>query len=96
MGTRAIESPSLRALLMAWPLALGLLGCLLVYLWRFTDHLAAADNWNLLALNPLLLAGAILLWREHRGLTRRVLTEHYHEGLGTHLDVIVRDHGLTQ
>jgi len=33
----------------------GLAGCLLVFLWFFTEHTATANNWNLLWLHPLYL-----------------------------------------
>lgn len=33
----------------------GLLGCLLIFLWFFTDHKVTVNNWNLLWANPLVL-----------------------------------------
>ncbi|MFM7310119.1 MAG: DUF4105 domain-containing protein, partial [Flavobacteriales bacterium] len=36
--------------------ATGSVGCLLLFLWLFTDHHASAGNWNLLWANPLHLA----------------------------------------
>jgi hypothetical protein len=38
----------------------GLLGCLLVFLWFFTDHKVTVNNWNLLWANPLVLFFPIL------------------------------------
>jgi hypothetical protein len=44
-----------------WCGVAGLIGVILAFLWLATDHVAAHVNENLLQLNPLLLAGAVLL-----------------------------------
>lgn len=40
---------------LVWPVLAGIAGCFLLYLWLGTNHAAAAQNWTLLVLNPLLL-----------------------------------------
>ena len=49
---------------LAWPVFAGIAGSFLLYLWLGTNHAAAANNWSLLILNPLLLAGAS--WTLHK------------------------------
>jgi hypothetical protein len=44
----------------AWALTAGILGCLLAFLWGFTDHAAAYYNQNLFHLNPVALPLALL------------------------------------
>ncbi len=50
-----------RVLITVWPMLAGFAGCFLLYMWLGTNHAAAAQNWNLLVLNPLLLPLSIWL-----------------------------------
>lgn len=50
---RAIPRIRPRQLALAWLTLAGLLGCVLAFLWLFTDHWAARLNLNLLLINPL-------------------------------------------
>ena len=47
-------------LLAAWGLATGFVGCFLVYVWAFTDHLVAHHNQNILLFAPWALALVVL------------------------------------
>jgi hypothetical protein len=47
-------------LLAAWGLVTGFVGCFLVYVWAFTDHLVAHHNQNILLFAPWALAFVIL------------------------------------
>jgi hypothetical protein len=49
---------------------LGLIGCLLFFLWFFTDHKAAAVNFNLLWAFPLHLVVAFALFKERKWLVK--------------------------
>jgi hypothetical protein len=53
--------------------ATGLIGVLLIFLWFFTSHQAAAKNFNLLWAFPLHLVAAIVMRRSRRWLTRYFL-----------------------
>ena len=59
---------------MLWPMLAGFAGCFLLYMWLGTNHAAAAQNWNLLVLNPLLLPLSIGLMakRDHRGFSAMI------------------------
>lgn len=50
---RAIPRLTARHLALAWLTLAGLLGCVLAFLWLFTDHWVARLNLNLLLINPL-------------------------------------------
>jgi hypothetical protein len=50
----------LAALGSAWTLVVGILGCLLAFLWGLTDHAAAYHNENLFHFNPVALPLAVL------------------------------------
>lgn len=52
---------------------LGLVGCLLFFLWLFTDHKAAAVNFNLLWAFPLHLVVAFALFKDRRWLVKYFL-----------------------
>jgi hypothetical protein len=59
----------------SWLIATGLIGLLLTFLWLFTDHAAAAKNYNLLWAIPFNLVAAIALFPNPRWL------KHYFLGL---------------
>ncbi len=64
-GARA-GGPGLFGRIMAgiWAVVAGLAGVVLLYLWLGTNHVATANNWNLLTLSPLsLLLPVALIWR---------------------------------
>ncbi len=52
------------ALVQGWLLLSGLAGVLILFLWFFTDHVAAGENLNLLVFNPLW--WAVLYWKRHQ------------------------------
>jgi len=61
---RAIPRIRPGQLALAWLMLTGLLGCVLAFLWLFTDHWAARLNFNLLLINPLwLLIAAVPVLR---------------------------------
>ena len=59
---------------LVWPLLAGASGCFLLYLWLGTNHAAAAQNWNLLILNPVLLPLSIWLLRKRTIAGNSILT----------------------
>jgi hypothetical protein len=60
MGCRWLSPVTAGGLTRTWLVISGLAGCALVFLWIFTDHVAAGYNMNLLLLNPLWLAIAFV------------------------------------
>ena len=58
---------------MIWLIVTGLIGILLTFLWFFTDHAAAAKNFNLLWAIPLNLVAGIALWKNPKWLKQYFL-----------------------
>lgn len=58
---------------MIWLIATGLVGLLLTFLWFFTDHTAAAKNFNLLWAIPFNLIAGIALWKNPKWLKQYFL-----------------------
>jgi hypothetical protein len=56
----AIARVLLGALLAAWGLLVGFVGCFLVFVWLFTDHVVAHRNQNILICAPFTIAFAVL------------------------------------
>jgi len=51
-------------LVQGWLLLSGLAGMIIIYLWFFTDHVAAGQNLNLLVFNPLW--WVVLFWKQNK------------------------------
>lgn len=62
-----------KLMVLLWPVVAGIAGCFLLYLWLATNHAAAAQNWNLLVLNPLLLPLSLWSLRKKASVSMAVL-----------------------
>jgi hypothetical protein len=73
VAMRLTATRAARLTALAWPLLAGAGGWFLAYMWLATNHAAAANNWSLLVLNPLLLPAALLAFRQQANAAMRAL-----------------------